>query len=258
MKKLFSILLLLLILTTTSCSKIGYQNPKITEKLKKDTSYQRIIITSTRLAGRYTIFDDGAKKRFLNKIYKAKDVTTDNELEADFIIDFYDANKKVASYKYIANISEEDKVNLIDEDGNKFHINSDIEDEFIKRIIKKEMYKDASTYYIALLENVISKIQENNSGNLNIYIDIINDTMVTRFLTATQVENVFKSIEKNNINIVDTEKSADYTLVVKTSLFNEDKTESTVTIKNKSGQTQRLLYSGKKNKDKFEFHIKYK
>lgn len=242
----------------TSCSKLGYQNPKIAEKLKKDIAYQRIIITSTRLAGRYTIFDDGAKKRFISKIYKAKDLSKDTELEADFIIDFYDSNKKVASYKYIANISEEDEVNLIDEDGNKFHINSDIEDEFIKRIIKKEMYKDASTYYIAILENVISKIQENDKGNLNVYIDIINDTMVTRFLTATQVENVFKTIEKNNVKIVNSEKDAEYILVVKTSIFNQDKTESTVTIKNKSGQKQQLLYSGKKSNDKFEFHIKYK
>lgn len=62
LKRMLSILLCFMLLFTTSCSKIKNQNPKILNRLKKEVKYQRIIITSTRLAGKYTIFDDGAKK----------------------------------------------------------------------------------------------------------------------------------------------------------------------------------------------------
>ncbi|WDC85046.1 hypothetical protein PL321_05850 [Caloramator sp. mosi_1] len=52
----------LFMVMTTSCSTFKHINPKIESKIKRETKYERIIVTSTRLAGRYTMFDESSIK----------------------------------------------------------------------------------------------------------------------------------------------------------------------------------------------------
>lgn len=258
MKKFLIFALALFVSLTTSCSVFKHINPKIEGKIKKETKYERIIITSTRLSGRYTMFDASSIKRFLNKIYEAKDITAETKFEPDFFIEFYDSNKKVATFKYIAGITDETQPNLIDEDGNRYYVDNSIEDEFIKRIMKKEMFKGAKEYYVSLLEDVIERIPKKGIGNNKVFIDINKDYMVTKYLTSVDMFNIFDSIKNNSVEIVDRIDKADYVVTIVTNTYNDTKVVANVVIKNKNNVVQRLLYEGNRAGDKITYFIKNK
>lgn len=200
------------------------------------------------------------QKRFLNKMYLSKDAAVDTGLEPDFIIDFYDSNKKVASYKYIVGISDETQANLIDEDGNKFYINNDIEDEFIKRIFKRQSSADVSDYYISLFKDILERIDEKSDKNVSVYIDINKDFVVTRYLTAVDIKKIFDAAKRDGITIADKEENVDFYVKVKTKDFSAsgDKVKTEVIIQGPQGLIQKISYDGKKIDGKFTYHIMYK
>ncbi|GFR34450.1 hypothetical protein [Thermobrachium celere] len=244
MKKFLVLICTLIVLFTSSCNFFKHSNSKIESKLNKNIKYERIIITSTRLAGRYTIFDQTSIKRFMNEIYGAKNVEGDITLQPDFFIEFYDSNKKVATFKYIAGITDENQPNLIDEEGNKYYVDSSIEDEFIKRIMKKEMFKGASDYYISLLEDVLNRIKQERQDNIKVYIDINKDYLVIKYLTSVDMRNIYDSVKIQGIEIVENENQADYVINIVTSEYKDTKVVANVSIKDKSNYTKKLFYEG--------------
>lgn len=258
MKKFLIFILALFVGLTTSCSTFKHINPKIESKINRETKYERIIITSTRLAGRYTVFDASSIKRFSNKMYEAKDISAQTNFEPDFFIEFYDSNKKVATFKYIAGITDETQPNLIDEDGNRYYVDNSIEDEFIKRIMKKEMFKGAKEYYVSLLEDVLERIPKKNNGINKVYINIDKDYIVTKYLTSVDMFNIFDSIKNNSVEIVDSIDKADYVVTIVTSTYNDTKVVASVNIKDSNNVVQKLSYEGNRVGDKITYFIKNK
>lgn len=241
----------------TSCAG-SKANPKIQALGEGSSTIQRIAITNSRYAGRYTVIDSDNIKRIQEYILKAKDAAVDSKLDPDFVIEFYDDTKNVASFKYIAGIDDEATANLIDSKGNLYHVKTSIEDEFMKRLMKRDGAKNVPEYYISLIKLLIEKSGA-KSGD-TIVVDISKDYAVTRAITSLEQQSILNSIDDSGIKISFPSETNNYNYLIKiiTSKFNEDNCTASASIKDKTNTITKFDISGSFQHSKWEYHIKYR
>lgn len=254
------ILGIMIMFLASSCSGSRI-NQNIAKTGLDNSEIQLVTVTNKRFAGKYTIIDKKIVDRIKNTILKAKDVSEANKLDPDFTFDFYDQTKKVATFNYIAGINDNETGNLIDEQGNIYHINPSIEDEFIKRLLNKSdngSGKMAPEYYISLIKDLIKK--SDVGDNSTIVVDIRKDYLVTRQLTSVEQKRILDSIDERNIKIVfptETEKW-DYMFVIRTEQFMNNTSKATITVTDKENRVTKYIYEGNFTKDRWSYHSRIK
>ena len=237
-------------------------NPQMTAKGLDSRQIERIVISNNRYAGRYTIIDQENIDRFKNNIIKAKSVTTDIKLEPDFVFDLYDSTKKIATFKYIAGVDDENTGNLIDEDNKLYHVNPLIEDEFMKRLMKDGGLKNIQDYYISAISLLIDKSLEvsktNSKEDLTIIVDTAKDYSITRYLTSIEQKRIFDSIDKKGVKIkfpTEVDKG-DFYIKLNTEQYSDKSCIATASVTDKKGTTVKYRLEGNYNED-WKYHIKY-
>lgn len=258
MKKIICCIMVFMLVFLTSCS-----NDKATEnKFKQvfgNSVIDRIVITNTRYSGRYTIVDKSEIDRLKNKVIKSSKASVDDKLDPDFTIEFYSNIKKIASFKYVAGITNKKTVNLIDENKNIYHIDNSIEDEFMKRLSKKNNGNNISDYYISTISLLIDKSGA-KSGAV-VAVDISKDVYVTNSITSVEQKRIIDSINKENIKVrfPNEVQKYDYMIKINTSKFLDDKSVADVSVQDvKNNMTIKYHIEGTYSKNKWNYFITYK
>lgn len=257
MKKIYTFILVFALILLTSC-----RGSSPTEKMLKapfeHTIIDRVIITSTRNAAKYTIVDTKSISRFKSHIQKGRDATENSKLEADFIFEFYDGKKEIASFNYIAGLDDKKIANLIDEKGRLYHIGTSVENEFIKRVMRKANNKNVPEYYISLIELMLdkSKIPENST----VVVDITKDYTVTKSILSIEQKRILDSVDTRGVKIklpgeVD---KYDYYIKISTSSYTDMKSNALVGVKDKLNIEKWYYVDGKFEKDEWSHHIRFK
>jgi hypothetical protein len=258
-KKITTLLLLFLIIISTSLTGcIGDKvNPKLIKLGLKDNGMQRIAITNNRYAGRYTIIDKKSIDNFTKIILNAKNVTIDSKLDPDFIFEFYDETKNVSSFKYIAGIDDENTANLIDMNGNLYHVSLSLEDEFMKRMMNSDSFKNIPDYYISLIGLLVQK-SEAKKGE-TVVVDIDKDYVVTRNITSVEQKNILDSINSKGVRIKFPNETETWNYIIKinTSKYKDDSSEATASITDNKNSTIKYIIQGTYENGNWNYYIKY-
>lgn len=258
MKRIISIIIILiLMLSFTSC--LGDKlNPELTKRGLKSSTIQRIAITNNRYAGRYTIIDKKSIQDFTDTVVRATDATIDSKLDPDFIFEFYDDTHNVATFKYIASITDKDTGNLIDENGRMYKVSNSIEDEFMKRLMNKDSYKNVADYYITLIKLLIDKIKV-KSGNV-IAVDISKDYVVTRSITSMEQKSILGSIDGKGADIVfpSETKNYNYIIAISTDKYTDTTSDATITVTDSKKNVIKYEAFGTFEGNSWNYHITYK
>lgn len=232
-------------------------NPVLVSKGIKDKSMQRIAITSSRYAGRYTIIDRKAIENFTKIILNATDVQKNSYLEPDFILEFYSDDNNIINFKYIAGISDTEVANLIDPDGRMYHVSSSIENEFLKRLVKGSDSENIPEYYISLIRLLIGKTAV-KSGE-TVVVDISKDYVVTRSITSVELKKIIDSIDSNaKIKFPSETKVYNHIIKINTSKYTDQTTNADISISDSKGKTQYYEIVGTYENGDWNYHIKYK
>ena len=256
MKKVILSLGILLTLLLTSCSS-GKSATEVKNSLQNQ-NIDRISITNTRHEGRYTITDAKSIQRFTGYIEKAKVAKEDTGLEPDFVFEIYNPEKSVGTYKYIAGVTDKDEANLIGLNGEKYRISRNIEDIFIKRLMKKDNLENVPEYYTSLINTIIEK-QGIKEGS-KVVADIGKDHAVTRFITSVEQESILDSVKSNGIKVSFPKEGEafDYKIEIKTGKYSNTTCEAQVEVKTPKETVNKYEVSGNYKKGNWEFHITYK
>lgn len=255
MKKLIVLLIFISMLILSSCS--GGESAEEVKKTLQNKHIERITITNSGYAGKYTIKDQKSMERFLKYLEKAKVAKENPNLTPDFIFEIYGGENNIATYNYIAGITDSDEANLIDKDGKLYKISRNVEDIFLKRIMKKNKLEHVPEYYVALITKIVEK--QNIKEGSKIVADIGSDLSVTKSITAVEQRSILNSINKDNIKVMfpDENKAADYKIVIKTSKYDSTSCEAKVTVTDKKNKATRYEVSGNYKGGSWEFHIKF-
>ena len=254
---LIAIATFLIAVSLTAC--IGDKvNTKIVAMGIKDQSMQRIAITNSRYAGRYTIIDKKAIENFTRIILNAADANKNSYLEPDFIFEFYNNENNIVNLKYIAGINDDTIANLIAPDGKMYHVNTSIENEFMKRLVKGNNSKNIQEYYISLIELLIGKISI--KSNEVVVVDISKDYVVTRSITSIEQKNIIDSVQsKANIKFPSEAKAYNYSIEINTGKYSDETTDAEITITNRKNKTNEVyIVAGIYENGEWNYHIKYK
>lgn len=256
MKKLLLLGSLIIMLLFTSCVG-GRRNEKILKMGFDKAIIDRIVIVDARGGVKYTIIDDKSINRLKNIIIRGKDAEAESKLDPDFIFEFYDGKTIVGSFKYIAGISDKNTANLLEEKGGIYHISTMIEDEFVKRIMKTNVNKNISAYYISLIEKVLdsSTIEKGSE----VVVDMSKDYTVTKYILSVDQKRILDSIHKKEVSIKlpgETE-NPDYIIKINTESYTDTKSETSVTVTSKDKVTTDFYLEGTFNKDKWSYYIRY-
>lgn len=218
----------------------------------------RIIITSTRNAAKYTIVDSKSISRIKAIIVKGRDAREDIKLEPDFTFQFYDGRKEIMSFNYIAGVNDRDVVNLIDEKKTLYHLDTSIENEFLKRIMRKATSKNVPEYYISLLELMIEK--SNVAENSTVVVDITKDYTVTKGILSIEQKRILDSVDKRGIKIKFPKEvdAYDYYIKINTTSYTDDSSKTTVTVKDKMNIETKYNLEGKYDNEKWSYFIRFK
>jgi hypothetical protein len=224
MKKKIIFLMLLALINTmfTACSR-NKANPNMEKAGLGKEKIQRINIVNSRSNQKYTFSQERSKERFQNIVLRAVEVTEDTKLDPDFIFDFYSETKKLGSFKYIAGIDSKDVANLIDEENRLYHIDSSIENEFFKRMIKARQDDFVPQYYTSLIQKILEKLPP--KSNTRVVVDIRKDTIVTGSLISVNQKRILDNITKSGFEVKypgEIEKP-DYFITVTTKSYNASK-----------------------------------
>lgn len=257
MKKILLLGSMIIMLLMTSCVG-GRKNDKILKMGFDKAVIDRIVIVNSRGGVKYTIIDDKSINRIKNIIIRGKEVSTDSKLDPDFLFEFYDGKSIVASFNYIAGISDKKTANLLDDKGGLYHVSTMIEDEFVKRIMKSNVNKNVSEYYISLLEKVIesSDIKEGSE----VVVDLSKDNMVTECILSIDQKRILDSINKKRVSIKlpGETKTPDYTLSVKTNSYTDTKSQTLVSLTDKDKKATDYYLEGTFENNKWSYYIRYK
>lgn len=258
MKKITTILIVILLtLTLTSC--VGDQiNPRLIKMGLRDAKLQRITITNNRYAGKYTIIDDKSIADFTKIILNSQDATIDNKLDADFIFEFFDETRSVATFKYIAGIDDKNTANLIDSDGKLYKVSTSIEDQFMKRLMKRDTSKNVPDYYISLIKLLVEKAGVRTGDT--VVVDISKDYVVTRSITSVEQKSILDSIDINSAKIMFPSETNKWNYLVKinTTKYTDDTSNATASITDKNNITTKFEIIGTYESGSWNYHIKYK
>lgn len=255
MKKLMVLFILMFTIILSSCS--SGESAEEVKKTVQNKKIERITITNSGYAGKYTIKDKKSTERFLGYLEKAKIAKEDPKLKPDFLFELYDEENKIATYNYIAGITDSDQANIIDEKGKIYRVSRNIEDIFLKRIMKKNKLENVPEYYIALITKIVEK--QNIKKGSKVIVDIENDLSVTRAITSVEQKSILNSINEDNVTVMfpDEKKSTDYKIVIKTGKYNNTSCETKVTVTDKSNKSTKYEVSGNYKNGAWEFHIKF-
>lgn len=256
MKKTLSIIGILIF--TMILSSCGGSSAVEVKKALQNQEIERITITNTRYDGKYTINDKKSMERFTGYIEKAKIAEVDPELEPDFVFQLYNGEKNVGTFKYIAGVTDSKEANLMDMDGKLYRISRNIEDIFIKRLMKKNDLKNVAEYYISLLTTIVEK--EGVKEGSKVVADIGKDYAVTKSITSIEQKSILNSVKAKNVDISfpTEDKAFDYKIEIKTGKYNDKSSEAVVTVADKTGKSTKYEVSGNYKKGDWEFHIKFK
>lgn len=257
MKKTLPLVIVIMITMLFSSCSSGKSAVEIKKSLQ-NAKVERITVTNARYAGVYTIKDDKSMERFKGYIEKAKIAEKDPELEPDFMFDLYDGDKSLGKYKYIAGVTDSDQANLIDMNGKLYRISRNVEDIFMKRLMKKNDMKNIPKYYISLLSTIMQK--HNMKSGSTVVANIGKDYTVTKSITSVEQKSILNSINVNNIAVKfpTEEQKYDYSIEVKTGKYTDKTSEAIVTVKDKDNKTTTYEVSGNYKKNDWEFHVKFK
>lgn len=257
MKRIILFSSIIIMLLMTSCVS-GRRNTKILNMGFDKAAIDRIVIVSSRGGVKYTIIDDKSISRIKNIIVRGKDAETDSKLEPDFLFEFYDGKSIVASFDYIAGISDKKTANLTDDKGSLYHISTMIEDEFVKRIMKSNVNKNVSEYYISLLEKVIesSDIKEGS----DVVVDLSEDDTVTEYILSVDQKRILDSIDKKRVSVKlpGEAQNQDYTINVITDSYTDTKSKTTVSVTNKEKVKTTYYLEGTFENNKWSYYIRFK
>lgn len=258
MKKITTIVILVLMgISLSSC--IGDKaNATLLKMGLKDKSMQRIVITNNRYAGRYTIIDKRSIDDFTKLILNSKDATVDSKLEPDFIFEFFDETKNVATFKYIVGIDDNKTANLIDTNGKLYRVSPSIEDGFMKRLMKRDNSQNIPEYYISLIKLLIEKT--NIKKGDTVVVDISKDYVVTRSITSVEQKSILDSIDSKGARIVfpNQVKHSNYTIRIDTSKYTDDTSNAIASVTDKNNAVTRFEIVGTFGNGDWNYHIKYK
>lgn len=256
MKKFIAIILLLPMLLS-SCKGRSETERRIKSSIE-GAHIDRVIITSTRNAAKYTIVDLKSISRIKGNILKAKDANKDTKLEPDFIFKFFEGRKEAASFEYIAGINDKDEGNLIDDKGSLYNISSIIEDEFLKRIMRKTSSKNVPEYYISLIELILEKTNAQHGST--VVVDVIKDYTVTKSILSVEQKRILDSVDKKGIKIIlPSEKDGyDYYIKINTSSYTDIASKGTVSVKNKLNVETIYHVEGNFKDGKWSYYIRFK
>lgn len=256
MKKIYIVFLVFILLLSASCG--GKVNPKLSKMGFASADIERITITNNKFSGKYTIIDKQSINRIINLLVRSKDSTVDSKLTPDFTFDLFDNEKKVASFKYIAEVDDADTANLIDTNGSLYHVDSSIEDEFIKRLMKKDSNKNVDDYYESTIKRIIEKTSM--KPNSTVAVDISKDYLVTKSITSMEQKKILDSIQKDSIKIIDKQESNkyDYLIKINTKKYNDSSSEANITVTDSNNAKVNYVFDGTFNNSKWSYAISYK
>lgn len=248
---------IIVILLFTSCIGVR-KNDKILKMGFDKATIDRIVIVSTRGSVKYTIIDDKSISRIKNIIVKGKNALEDSKLEPDFLFEFYDGKTQIAAFNYIAGISEKKTANLIDLEGGLYNINTIIEDEFVKRIMKTNDNKNVSAYYISILEKVLENSDIKNGSK--VIVDMSKDYTVTKYILSIDQKRIIDSIKAKdtNIKLLGEEMEGDYTLNIRTDTYTDLQSKTTVAITDSEKKIKEYYLEGTFSDGKWSYYIRYK
>ena len=224
----------------------------------KDTTMDRLVITNSRYAGKYTIATENTIKSIKNNILKAKGNAEDSLLEPDFIMEFYSGSKKVATFYYTAKINDDQVANLKDENGKLYHISTNIEQNFMKRIMRSDDREKVPEYYTSLISKLLDKIDTAN-GDV-VVIDLSKDDSITKSLTSVEQKNLLESISAKGISLKFPSEAEqwNYYITINTKQYTDKACKGKVTINDVAKNTS-TEYSVQGNyESKWEYHLQYK
>lgn len=256
MKKLLLLSFLTITLLLTSCVG-GRRNEKIVKTGFDKAAVDRIVITNTRGGVKYTIIDEKGINRIKNIIVRGKDAEVENKLEPDFLFEFFDGKTIVASFNYIAGISDKKTANLISDKEGIYHVNTMIEDEFVKRIMKTNVNKNVPEYYISLLEKVIES--STIEAGSHIVVDMSKDYTVTKYILSVDQKRILDSINQKDtaISFPGEIEKPDYTIKVSTDSYTDTQSETIVSVTNKAGETTDFYLEGTFEGNKWSYYIRF-
>lgn len=241
----------------TSCVG-GRRNEKILKMGFDKAVIDRIVIVNSRGGVKYTIIDNKSINRIKNIIVKGSDAVTDSKLDPDFQFEFYDGKTVVASFNYIAGISDKKTANLLDDTSGLYHVSSMIEDEFVKRIMKSNVNKNVPEYYISMIEKVLenSNVQEGSE----VVVDLSKDYTVTKYILSVDQKRILDSIKikKAAIKLPGETKTQDYTITVRTNSYTDTQSRTIVSVTNKEKVTTDYYLEGTFDGQKWSYYIRFK
>lgn len=232
----------------TSCGS-NKVNPNIAKTGLDKEKIQRINIINNRSSQKYTFSQERNKERFKNIVLKAVEVSEDPKLDPDFTFDFYSETKKIASFKYIAGISDKKVANLIDENNKLYHIDDSIENEFFKRMIKAKSDDYVPEYYTSLIEKVLEKLPKKD--NVTAVVDIRKDYIVTRNLMSVDQKRILDNISKDGIEVKypGEVENPDYYITVNTKSYNGARKDASAVVSVKDSNNVTVKFEVKLTSD---------
>lgn len=257
MKKIAVFIMALSTLFLCSCYRTSI-NPKILENAGIENSdLDRLIITNNRFAGKYTVIDKNSIENIRKYIVKATDATEDSKLDPDFTFDLYKGTKKVASFQYIAGIKDDNVANLIDTKGRLFHIDSDVEEYFVKRLMKSSDRQNVPKYYVTLMKKILEKTDTDKKEV--VVVDIRKDYSITKSLTSMEMMEILKSIDFKNVEVKlpGEVETYDYYVLINTERYTDDACKTIVTVTDSQNKQVRYSVEGKYT-NTWDYHLKYK
>lgn len=257
-KRIIAFLLIAVSIFMSSCSTRSI-NPDIAALPDfQNTTMDRLVITSSRYAGKYTIATENTIKNIKKMILKAKGNAEDSMLEPDFILEFYSGSKKIATFYYTAKITDKGVANLKDENGKLYHISTDVEQSFMKRIMGSDDRENVSSYYTSLITKLLDKTGA-SSGDV-VVIDISSDNSIIKSMTSVEQKSLLDSISSKGISLKFPSEVDEwnYYITIKTTQYNDKSCKAAVTIDDAANSTS-VKYSVEGDyKSEWEYHIQYK
>lgn len=258
MKKITTILIcILLAISLTSC--VGDRvNSSIVKLGLKDNEMQRIAITNNRYAGRYTIIDKKTIDNFTKTILYSKNSLKDSKLDPDFIFEFFDDTRNVATFKYIAGIEDTSIANLIDTNGKLYRVSTSVEDQFMKRLMNSDNSVNVASYYISLLKLLIEKTNVNKSDV--IVVDISKDYVVNRSVTSIELRNILNSVDSKGAKIIfpNETSQSNYKIKINTTTYTDNNCNAIASVTDKNNVVTKYEIVGTFEAGDWNYHIKYK
>ncbi|MEF9935112.1 MAG: hypothetical protein RR898_08650 [Clostridium sp.] len=259
MKKIIS-LFMILVFTLMLASCGGSVDKTEVKSELENQEVERITITNARYAGRYTIIDKKSMDRFVSYLEKVKPAEKSPGLEPDFIFEVYSGNENLGTYKYIAGVTDSEEGNLMDVNGKMYRITRNVEDIFMKRLMKKNDLKNVPEYYTSLINKIIEKAQIKPGST--VVVDIGKDYAVTKSITSVEQQSILESVKARDIKIIfpTDDKKYDHSIEIKTGKYGNTSCEAVVTVKTSDPAVKPIRYevSGNYKSGDWEFHIKYK